>query len=162
MQLFDKWQEVTEAYNSFNGEYKILAKEVSFFLEYLIQTNDSFKNVILKKFKGHCGGFSILLKEAESVDDFPLVFNFENIDDDKDEWEFIVRDKQEENKTLLEYSRSIQHEDKDHALIKQIERAGECRAFMKQNGQKAGVSSDAMLIVEYLIVELLKNGGFDD
>ncbi len=31
MQLFEKWQEVTEAYNSFNGEYKILAKEVSFF-----------------------------------------------------------------------------------------------------------------------------------
>ncbi|NPS34608.1 hypothetical protein HPY20_05890 [Helicobacter pylori] len=47
-------------------------------------------------------------------------------------------------------------------MIKQIERAGECRAFMKQNGEKAGVSADAMLIVEYLIVELLKCGGFDD
>ncbi len=43
MKLFEKWQEATEAYNSFNGEYKILAKEVSFFLEYLVQTNDSFK-----------------------------------------------------------------------------------------------------------------------
>ncbi len=90
------------------------------------------------------------------------MFKFKNINDDNDEWEFIVRDKQKENKTLLEYLKSIQHEDKDHAFIKQIERAGECRAFMKQNGQKAGVSSDAMLIVEYLIVELLKNGGFDD
>ncbi len=62
---------------------------------------------------------------------------------------------------MLKYLKSIQHEDKDHALIKQIERAGECRSFMKQNAEKAGVSADAMLIVEYLIVELLKNGGFD-
>ncbi len=158
MKLFDKWQEVTEAYNSFNGEYKILAKEVSFFLEYLIQTNDSFKSAILKKFKGHCDRFSILIKEAESVEDYPLVFKFKNANDEV--WEFIVRDKQEENKTMLEYLKSIQHEDKDHAFIKQIERAGECRSFMKQNAEKAGVSSDAMLIVEYLIVELLKNGGF--
>ncbi len=162
MQLFEKWQEVTEAYNSFNGEYKILAKEVSFFLEYLMQTNDSFKNAILKEFKGHCNGFSILVKEAESVDDFPLVFKFRNINDDKDEWEFVVRDKQEENQTILKYLKSIQHEDKDHAFIKQIERASECRAFMKQNEKKAGISSDAILIVEYLIVELLKNRGFDD
>ncbi len=100
-------------------------------------------------FNSDSGGFSILVKEAESVDDFPLVFKFKNINDDKDEWEFIVRDKQEENKTMLQYLKSIQHEDKDHALI-------------KQNAEKAGVSTDAMLIVEYLIVELLKNGGFDD
>ncbi len=162
MKLFEKWQSVTEAYNSFNGECKILYREVSFFLEYLVQTNDSFKNAILKEFKGHCGGFSILVKEAQSVDDFPLVFKFRNIDNDKDGWEFIVRDKQEENQTMREYLKSIQHEDKDHSLIKQIERAGECQAFMKENGEKAEVSSDAMLIVEYLIVELLKCGGFDD
>ncbi len=31
MQLFEKWQSATEAYNSFNQEYKILASEVSFF-----------------------------------------------------------------------------------------------------------------------------------
>ncbi len=162
MKLFEKWQSVTKAYNSFNEEYKILAKEVSFFLEYLIQTNDRFKNAILKEFKGHCDGFSILVKEAESVDDFPLVFKFRNINNDKDEWKFIVRDKQEENQTMIQYLKSIQHEDKDHSLIKQIERASEFRSFMKQNGEKAGVSSDAMLIVEYLIVELLINGGFDD
>ncbi len=162
MKLFEKWQSVTEAYNSFNGEYKILANEVSFFLEYLVRTDDSFKNALLKKFKGHCDGFSILIKEAESVDDFPLVFKFKNINNSNDEWEFIVRDKQEENKTMHEYLKSIQHEDKDHSLIKQIERAGECRSFMKQNAEKAGVSTDAMLIIEYLIVELLKNGGFDD
>ncbi len=162
MKLFEKYQEATEAYNSFSEEYHILAKEVSFFLEYLIQTNDSFKHAILKEFKGHCGSFSILVKEAESVDDYPLVFIFRNATNHNDTWEFIVKDKQEENQTMLEYLKSIQHEDKDHALIKQIERAGECRAFMKQNAEKAGVSSDAMLIVEYLIVELLKNGGFDD
>ncbi len=162
MKLFEKWKDATEAYNSFNGEYKILANEVSFFLEYLIKTNDSFKNAIVKEFKGHCDGFLILVKEAQSVDDFPLVFKFKNINDDKDAWKFIVKDKQEENQTLLEYLKSIQHEDKDHALIKQIERASECRVFMKQNAEKAGVSSDAMLIIEYLIVELLKNGGFDD
>ncbi len=133
-----------------------------FFLEYLIRTNDSFKNALLKKFKGHCDGFSILVKEAESVEDYPLVFKFKNINNGNDEWEFIVRDTQEENQTMIQYLKSIQHEDKDHALIKQIERAGECRAFMKQNVEKAGVSTDAMLIVEYLIVELLKNGGFDD
>ncbi len=162
MQLFDKWQSVTEAYKSFNEEYKILAKEVSFFLEYLIQTNDSFKNAIFKMFDSESDGFSILAKEAESVEDFPLVFKFRNINDDNDEWEFIVRDKQEENQTLLKYLKSIQYEDKDHLSIKQIDRAGELRSFMKQNGEKAGVSSNAMLIVEYLIVELLKNGGFDD
>ncbi len=101
MQLFEKWQSVTEAYNSFSEEHKILSREVSFFLEYLIQTNDSFKNAILKEFKGHCDGFSILIKEAESVEDFPLVFSFKN---DSDEvWEFIVRDKQEENKTLRDF-----------------------------------------------------------
>ncbi len=31
---------------------------------------------------------------------------------------------------------------------------------MKQNAEKAGVSSDAMLILEYLIVELLKKKRF--
>ncbi len=162
MQLFEKWKSATEAYNSFTEEYKILASEVSFFLEYLAQTNDSFKNALLKKFKAHCDGFSILVKEAESVEDYPLVFKFKNINDDKDAWEFIVRDKQEENKTLIQYLKSIQHKDKDHALIKQIERSSESLAFMKQNAEKAGVSADAMLIVEYLIVELLKNGEFGD
>ncbi len=162
MKLFEKWQSATEAYESFNEEAKHLGIAVVNFLKDFSETNDSFKNAILKKFKGHCDGFSILVKEAESVDDFPLVFKFRNINDDKDAWEFIVRDKQEENKTMLKYLKSIQHEDKDHALIKQIERAGECRAFMKQNAEKAGVSTDAMLIIEYLIVYLLKNGGFDD
>ncbi len=162
MQLLEKWQSVTEAYDFFHEEAKYLGRAVADFLKDFSETNDSFKNAILKKFKGHCDGFSILLKEADSVDDFPLVFKFKNINDDKDAWEFIVKETQERNQTMREYLKSIQHEDKDHALIKQIERAGECRAFMKQDAEKAGVSSDAMLIVEYLIVDLLKNGGFDD
>ncbi|GAA7707279.1 hypothetical protein JP0246_13550 [Helicobacter pylori] len=44
--------------------------------------------------------FSILVKTAESVEDYPLVFRFKN---DSDEvWEFVVRDKQDENKTMRE------------------------------------------------------------
>ncbi|WP_187847263.1 hypothetical protein [Helicobacter pylori] len=75
---------------------------------------------------------------------------------------FTDKDKQEENQTMHEFLKSIQHEDKDHSLTRQIARAGECRSFMKESGEKAGISSEAMLIVEFLIVELLKNGGFDD
>ncbi len=137
MQLFEKWQSVTEAYNSFYEESEYLGLEVVTFLKHFSEANDTLKNAILKMFKSDSGGFSILVKTAESVDDF--VFKFRNINDDKDEWEFIVRDKQEENQTIHEYLKSIQHEDKDHAFIKQIERAGECRAFMKQNAEKAGV-----------------------
>ncbi len=146
MQLFDKWQEATEAYNSFNGEAKHLGIAVVDFLKEFSETNNSFKNAIVKKFKGHCDGFSILIKEAQSVEDYPLVFVFRNATNHNDTWEFIVKDKQEENQTMLQYLKSIQHEDKNHVSIKQIERAGECRAFMKQNGEKAGVSPDAMLI----------------
>ncbi len=158
MKLFEKWQELTDAYNSFNGEYKILAKEVSFFLEYLVQTNDSFKNAIVKKFKGHCDGFSILVKEAESVDDFPLVFKFKNINDNKDEWEFIVRDKQEENQTMHDFLEECERDKKTHLLGKQIERVEQCLSLVRSEL----VNFDAYLIIQYLIVELLKNGGFDD
>ncbi|WQS07849.1 hypothetical protein KVE43_05995 [Helicobacter pylori] len=63
---------------------------------------------------------------------------------------------------MREFLKSIQHEDKDHSLTKQIARAGECRSFMKESARKAEISNDAMIIVEYLIVELLKNGEFDD
>ncbi|ASM63625.1 hypothetical protein CGC32_02955 [Helicobacter pylori] len=83
MQLFEKWQSVTDAYKSFYEESEHLGLEVV---------------TLLKRFN-----------------------------------------------------------DIDNSLTK----AGACRSFMKQNAEKAGVSSDAMLIFEYLIVELLKNGGFD-
>ncbi|MGL2528014.1 hypothetical protein ACOWOP_07925, partial [Helicobacter pylori] len=157
MKLFEKWNEIVEAYNRFRGECHILTKEVSFFLEYLLTTDDSFKNAILKMFKGHCDGISIYVKVA---DDYPLVFKFINKNDNEDAWEFIVREKQEENQTIREYLKSIQHEYKDHSLTKQIERALECVSFMKQQGEKAEVSNEAMIIVEYLIVALLKDGDF--
>ncbi len=160
MQLFEKWQNATEAYNSFYEESEHLGLEVVTFLKHFSEANDTLKNAILKMFDSESERFSILVKTAESVEDYPLVFRFKN---DSDEvWEFIVKDKQDENKTMREYLKSIQHEDKDHSLIKQIQRAGECRSFMKQNAEKAGVSSDVMLIIDYLIVELLKGGGFDD
>ncbi|MGL2908080.1 hypothetical protein ACQKBP_08120 [Helicobacter pylori] len=161
MQLFDKWNDVTEAYEFFHVEAKHLGRAVADFLKDFSETNDSFNSAISKIFNGNCDGYSILVKEAESVEDYPLVFKFKNANNE-DTWEFIVKETQEENKTIREYLKSIQYEDKDHSLTKQIERAGECRAFMKQQGEKAEVSNDAMLIVEYLIVELLKNGGFDD
>lgn len=161
MQLFEKWQSAQEAYNSFHEESDHLGLEVVTFLKHFSEANDTFSNAIVKMFDIESDRFSILVKTAESVEDYPLVFRFKN-DSNGEVWEFIVRDKQEENKTMHQYLKSIQHEDKDHSLIKQIERAGECRSFMRQNAEKAGVSSDAMLIVDFLIVELLKNGGFDD
>ncbi len=159
MQLFEKWQSVTEAYDSFYEESEHLGRAVVGFLKHFSKANDTLTNAIFKMFDSDSERFSILVKTAQSVEDYPLVFSFKN---DSEIWEFIVRDKQEENQTMHEYLKSIQHEDKDHALIKQIERASESRAFMKQNAEKAGISSDAMLIIEYLVVELLVNGGFDD
>ncbi|MBH0293952.1 hypothetical protein [Helicobacter pylori] len=160
MKLFNKWNDIVEAHDSFSGECHILAKEVSFFLEYLLTIDESFKNAILKMFKNNSDRFSILVKEAESAWDYPLVFKFTSENDKEDAWEFIVKDKQSENQTMREFLKSIQDQDKDHSLIKQIERAGECISFMKQQGEKAEVSNDAMAIIEYLIVELLKDGGF--
>ncbi len=170
MQLFDKWQSVTEAYNSFHGEAKHLGRAVADFLKDFSETNDSFYNAILKMFKSESEGFSILVKEAESdgfsilvkegesVDDFPLVFKFRNINDDNDEWEFIVRDKQEENQTMHEYLEECESKGKTHLLGKQIERAEQCLSLVRSEL----VNFDAYLIIQYLIVELLKNGGFDD
>ncbi len=158
MQLFDKWQEVTEAYNSFNGEAKHLGRAVADFLKYFSETNDSFYKVILKMFKSDSGDFSILVKEAESVDDYPLVFKFKNINDDKEEWEFVVRDKQAENKTMHDFLEECESKNKTHSLEKQIERAEQCLSLIRSEL----VNFDAYLIIQYLIVELLKNGGFDD
>ncbi|WP_232254656.1 hypothetical protein [Helicobacter pylori] len=161
MQLFDKWQSVTEAYEFFYIEAKHLGRAVADFLKDFSEENDSFNNAISKIFNGNCDGYSILVKEAQSVEDYPLVFKFKNANNNHI-WEFIVKETQERNQTMHEYLKSIQHEDKDHSLTRQIARAGECRSFMKESGEKTGISSEAMLIVEYLIVELLKNGGFDD
>ncbi len=156
MQLFDKWQSVTEAYNSFHGEAKHLGRAVADFLKDFSETNDSFHNAILKMFKSDSGGFSILVKEAESVEDYPLVFRFKN---DSDEvWEFVIKDKQKENKTMHDFLEESESKNKTHLLEKQIKRAEQCLSLIRDKL----VNFDAYLIVQYLIVELLINGGFDD
>ncbi len=100
--------------------------------------------------------FSILVKTAESVEDYPLVFKFKN--DNNEVWEFIVKDKQEENKTMHDFIRECENKGKTHLLDKQIERAEQCLSLVRSEL----VNFDAYLIIQYLIVELLKNGGFDD
>ncbi|AFX90189.1 hypothetical protein [Helicobacter pylori] len=162
MKLFDKLNAVTEAYESFSEEAKLFGRSIVDFLKYFSETNDSFYDAVLKVLNSDSGGFSILVKGADGVDDYPLLFVFRSATNHNDTWEFIVKETQERNQTMHEFLKSIQHEDKDHSLTRQIARAGECRSFMKENARKAGVSDEAMLIVEYLIVELLKNGGFDD
>ncbi len=158
MQLFEKWQSVTEAYESFYEESEHLGRAVVDFLKEFSEANDSFYNAILKMFKSESEGFSILVKEAESVDDFPLVFKFKNINDDKDAWEFIVRDKQEENQTIHDFLEECESKNKTHLLEKQIKRAEQCLSLIRDKL----VNFDAYLIIQYLIVELLKNGCFDD
>ncbi|WP_232255029.1 hypothetical protein [Helicobacter pylori] len=162
MKLFDKWNDVTEAYESFSEEAKHLGRSVVDFLKDFNETNNIFYNAVLKVLNSDSGDFSILVKGADGVDDYPLLFVFRNATNHNDTWEFIVKETQERNQTMREFLKSIQHEDKDHSLTKQIARAGECRSFMKESARKAEISNDVMIIVEYLIVELLKNGGFDD
>ncbi len=158
MQLFEKWQSVTEAYESFSEEAKHFGIAVADFLKDFSETNNSFYNAILKMFKSESGGFSILVKTAESVEDYPLVFRFKN---DSDEvWEFIVRDKQEENKTLRDFIEQCERDKKTHLLEKQINKAKECLSLVKQ--YRDNKRDCAVWIIDYLIVELLVNGGFDD
>ncbi len=156
MQLFEKWKIVTEAYNSFHEESEHLGRAVADFLKDFSEANDTFSNAILKMFDSESDGFSILVKTAESTEDYPLVFRFKN---DSDEvWEFIVRDGQEENKTMHEFLEECESNNKTHLLEKQIERAEQSLSLVRSEL----VNFDAYLIIQYLIVELLKNGGFDD
>ncbi|MFT2607595.1 hypothetical protein [Helicobacter pylori] len=78
MQLFKKWQSFKDAYNSFYEESEHLGLEVTTFLKHFSEANDTLKNAILKMFDSESERFSILVKTAESVDDFPLVFRFKN------------------------------------------------------------------------------------
>ncbi len=155
MQLFEKWQIATEAYNSFYEESEHLGLEVVTFLKHFSEANDTFSNAIFKMFKSDSGGFSILVKTAESVEDYPLVFRFKN--DSNEVWEFIVKDKQNENKTMHEFLESCER-DGTTQLKKQIERAEQCLSLIRSEL----VNFDAYLIIQYLIVELSKCGGFDD
>ncbi len=156
MQLFEKWQSVTETYNSFYEEAEHLGRAVADFLKHFSEANDTLKNAILKMFDSESERFSILVKTAESVEDYPLVFKFKNANNEV--WEFIIRDKQEENKTMHEFLEACDSNNKTHLLEKQIERAEQCLSFIRSEL----VNFDAYLIIQYLIVELLVNGGFDD
>ncbi|GAA6809397.1 hypothetical protein HpHCM72_15080 [Helicobacter pylori] len=81
MQLFEKWQSVTDAYKSFYEESEHLGLEVVTFLKHFCKANDTLKNAILKMFDSASERFSVLVKTAESVEDYPLVFKFENDSD---------------------------------------------------------------------------------
>ncbi|GAA9197904.1 hypothetical protein BTM361_15400 [Helicobacter pylori] len=159
MQLFDKWQSTIEAYNSFYEEAEHLGLEVVTFLKHFSETNDTLKNAIFKMFNTACNGFSILVKTAESIEDYPLVFRFKN-DSNGEIWEFIVRDKQDENKTMRDFIKACDRDGTTHLLGKQIERAKQCYSLVKQ--YRENKRDCAVWIIDYLIVELLVNGGFDD
>ncbi len=159
MQLFEKWQRVTEAYTDFYEEAEHLGLEVVTFLKHFCKINDTLNNAVLKMFNTACDGFSILVKTAESIDDFPLVFKFTN-DSNGEVWEFIVRDKQDENKTMRDFIKVYERDSKTHSLEKQINKARECLLLVKQ--YRDNKRDCAVWIIDYLIVELLVNGGFDD
>ncbi|WRD79212.1 hypothetical protein E5E59_02405 [Helicobacter pylori] len=156
MKLFEKWKIATEAYNSFYEEAEHLGLEVATFLKHFSEANDTLKNAILKMFDSESEQFLILVKTAESTENYPLVFRFKN--DSDGVWEFIVRDKQEENKTIHHFLEECESDSKTHLLKKQIERAEQCLSLIRSEL----VNFDAYLIIQYLIVELLKCGGFDD
>lgn len=111
MQLFEKWQSVTDAYKSFYEEVEHLWLEVSIFLKHFCEANDTLKNAILKMFDSDSDRFLILVKTAESVEDYPLVFRFKN-DSNGEIWEFVVRDKQAENKTLRDFIEQCERDKK--------------------------------------------------
>ncbi len=156
MQLFEKWQSVTEAYNSFYEEAEHLGLEVVTFLKHFSEINDTLTNAIVKMFDSESERFSILVKEAESVEDYPLVFRFKN--DSGKVWEFVVRDKQHENKTMHDFLEECERDNTINLLEKQIKRAEQCLALVRSEL----ANFDAYLIIQYLIVELLINRGFDD
>ncbi|GAA7736095.1 hypothetical protein JP0164_13020 [Helicobacter pylori] len=159
MQLFEKWKSATEAYNIFYEDAEHLGLEVVTFLKHFCEANDTLYNAVLKMFDTACDGFSILVKTAECTGDHPLVFSFRN-DSNSEIWEFIVRDKQEQNKTMREFISECERDGTTHLLEKQIERAKQCLLLVKQN--RDNKRDCAVWIIDFLIVELLVNGGFDD
>ncbi len=158
MQLFEKWKIATEAYDSFYQESEHLGLEVATFLKHFSEANHTLSNAILKMFDSDSDRFSILVKTAESVDDYPLVFSFKN--DNNEVWEFVVKDKQNENKTMRDFLEACERDGTTQLQEKQIERAKECLLLVKQ--YRDNKRDCAVWIIDYLIVELLKSGGFDD
>ncbi|AFX91244.1 hypothetical protein HPAKL117_04220 [Helicobacter pylori Aklavik117] len=67
MKLFDCWNDVLEAYESFKKESVYLSSQVVKLLQDFCNDNDTLKNAIFKMFKGNCDGFSILVKEKPRV-----------------------------------------------------------------------------------------------
>ncbi|UOS02574.1 hypothetical protein MPG43_04710 [Helicobacter pylori] len=159
MQLFEKWQDATEAYNSFYEEAEHLGLEVVTFLKHFSEANDTLSNAIFKMFDSESDRFSILVKTAESVEDYPLVFSFKN-DSNGEFWNFIVRDKQNENKTMRDFIEACERDGSKQLLEKQINKAKECLSLVKQ--YRDNKRDCAVWIIDFLIVELLINGGFDD
>ncbi|MGL2606714.1 hypothetical protein ACQJ65_07850 [Helicobacter pylori] len=157
MQLFEKWQSARDAYDIFYQEAEHLGLEVVTFLKYFCEANDTLTNAIFKMFDSESDQFSILVKTAESVEDYPLVFKFKNANNEV--WDFIVRDKQEENKTMRDF---LEESDHDSANLpgKPIERAKQCLSLVKQ--YRENKRDCAVVIIDYLIVELLVNGGFNE
>ncbi len=157
MQLFEKWQSVTETYKSFYEEAEHLGLEVVTFLKHFSEANNTLSNAILKMFDSNSERFLILVKTAESVEDYPLVFRFKN--NNNEVWEFVVKDKQNENKTIHDFLEECESNSKTHLLEKkQIEIAEQCLSLVRSEL----VNFDVYLIIQYLIVELLKSGSFDD
>ncbi|WP_231173680.1 hypothetical protein [Helicobacter pylori] len=159
MQLFEKWKIATEAYNSFYEESEHLGLEVATFLKHFSESNDNLSNAILKMFDSESERFSILVKTAEGTEDYPLVFRFKN-DSNGEIWEFVIRDKQDENKTMRDFIEQCERDGSKHLLEKQIERAKQCLSLVKQ--YRDNKRDCAVWIIDFLIVELLKCGGFDD
>ncbi len=56
MQLFEKWQSVTDAYKSFYEEVENLGLEISIFLKHFCEANDTLSNAIFKMFDSACDG----------------------------------------------------------------------------------------------------------
>ncbi|GAA9070850.1 hypothetical protein BTM315_07660 [Helicobacter pylori] len=159
MQLFEKWQSVIKAYESFYEESEHLGLEVVTFLKHFIEANDTLKNAIFKMFDSESERFSILVETAQSVEDYPLVFRFKN-DSNGEVWEFIVRDKQDENKTMRDFIKACDRDNTTHLLEKQINKAKECLSLVKQ--YRDNKRDCTVWIIDFLIVELLVNGGFDN
>ncbi|PUD45714.1 hypothetical protein [Helicobacter pylori] len=158
MQLFEKWQSARDAYDSFYQESEHLGLEVVTFLKHFCEANYTLTNAILKMFDSESDRFSILVKTAESVEDYPLVFKFKNASGEV--WEFVVKNKQDENKTMRDFLEESDPDSATHLIGKQIERANQCLSLVKQ--YRENKRDCAVVIIDYLIVELLVNGGFNE
>ncbi|WQU14918.1 hypothetical protein KVE25_01705 [Helicobacter pylori] len=158
MHLLEKWQSARDAYDIFYQESKHLGLEVVTFLKHFCEANDTLTSAILKMFDTESDRFSILVKSAESVEDYPLAFKFKN--DHNEVWKFVVRDNQEENKTMHDFLEASERDSATHLLGKPIERTNQCLSLVKQ--YRENKRDCVVVIIDYLIVELLVNGGFDE